>query len=225
MEPLVRASPVATALVIGTFVAAFVGEWAVTFRTRLNEARARSGGGANAVRAAATALAEINLLMPRERGERDRNTKQVLIVVTLGGLLLGWAAATRVPGARLPGNPWIALCLGLALMWAGVALRLWGVATLGSFFRRVVVVQAGHRIVTDGPYRFIRHPAYAGNLLSYLGLGLALGNGLSVAACALLPLLGHLPRIIVEEAALAAGLGEEYQIYARRTARLIPKVW
>lgn len=217
MEPLIRANPLATALLVATFLAALLAEWAVTFRTR----RAEFGP----LRAAAAALAEVNLLRTRERGERDRHTKQVLLLATLAGLLLGWLAATRLPGARLPGSAWTWLVVGLALMWAGVALRVWGVATLGRFFRRVVVVQAGHRLVTEGPYRLIRHPAYAGNLLLYLGIGVALGNGLSALACATLPALGHLPRILVEERALTEGLGEEYRRYASRTARLIPKVW
>jgi protein-S-isoprenylcysteine O-methyltransferase Ste14 len=110
-------------------------------------------------------------------------------------------------------------------MWAGIALRVWGVATLGRFFRRVVVVQEGHHVVTAGPYHWLRHPAYAGNLLSYLGLGVALGNWLSIGACVAIPVVAHLPRIQVEEATLTEALGEEYRAYARRTARLIPRIW
>lgn len=223
MQPLIRTNGVALGLVIATFVAAGVAEWVVTFRTRLAEEDGTRPGAF--MRAALTAYAEVNLLRTRERGERDRNTKQMLIAGVLAGLALGWLAAIRVPALRLPGNPWGWFAIGLALMWAGIALRIWGVATLGRYFRRVVVVQAGHHVVTAGPYRWMRHPAYAGNLLSYLGLGLALGNWLSVAACVVIPLVAHLPRIRVEEAALLDGLGEEYQAYARRTARLIPQVW
>ncbi len=223
MEPLIRTHGIAAGLVVATLVAAGVAEWAVTFRTRLAEER--DGRPVGPVRAATRAWAEVNLLRTRERGERDRNTKQILIAGILIALALAWLAATRVPASRLPGNPWLWLVLGLALMWAGIALRVWAVATLGRFFRRVVVVQAGHRIVTAGPYRWLRHPAYAGNLLAYLGLGIALGNALSVAACLIIPFVAHLPRIRVEEAALIDGLGDAYRSYMRRTARLIPHVW
>jgi protein-S-isoprenylcysteine O-methyltransferase Ste14 len=223
MEPLVRANPVAAALVVGTLVLAGLAEWAATARTRLTEAgddRPR-----DVLRTLVAAYAEVNLLRTRERGESDRNTKQILVAGIIIGLALGWLAAERVPALRMPGNPWIWFAIGLVCMWAGTALRVWGVATLGSFFRRVVVVQAGHRVVTAGPYRYLRHPAYAGNLLAYLGVGIALGNWLSIAACALIPFVAHLPRMKIEEDTLTGGLGEEYRAYMRRTARLIPRVW
>jgi protein-S-isoprenylcysteine O-methyltransferase Ste14 len=195
----------------------------VTFRTRLAEER--DGRPVGFLRAAAVAYAEVSLLRTRERGERDRNTKQILIIGVLVGLTLGVLAAIRAPALRFPGDLWFRFVIGLVLMWAGIALRVWAVATLGRFFRRVVVVQQGHRVVTAGPYRWLRHPAYAGNLLSYLGLGIALGNVLSVAACLMIPFVAHLPRIRAEEASLIDGLGDEYRAYMRHTARLIPRVW
>ncbi len=223
MKPLVQTNIAAAILVFGTVVAASLLEWWATYRTRLTEERAHTGG-AQRMRALVVSLGEMSLLT-RERGARDRMTKQVLVALVGVGVLLGWVAATRVPRLRMPGSPWIPLAAGLCVIWLGIGLRVWAVATLGRFFRRVVVIQEGHRVVQDGPYRVIRHPAYAGTLLTYLGFGVALGNGLSVAACFVIPLLGHLPRIIVEEKALHASLGEEYREYARHTTRLLPGVW
>src|SRR5947209_8076055 len=132
MEPLVRANSVAAALVIGTFVASGLAEWAATARTRLAEAE--DDRPRDVLRALVAAYAEVNLLRTRERGERDQNTKQILVAGIIIGLALGWLAADRVPASRMPGNPWIWLGIGLVCMWAGTALRVWGVATLGSFF-------------------------------------------------------------------------------------------
>ena len=87
------------------------------------------------------------------------------------------------------------------------------------------MIQEGHRLVTSGPYRYVRHPGYAGSLLAALGIGVALGNLLSLAAMFLLPLVALLRRIAVEEAALEAALGERYREYARSTRRLVPGVW
>jgi protein-S-isoprenylcysteine O-methyltransferase len=80
-------------------------------------------------------------------------------------------------------------------------------------------------VVTDGPYRLLRHPAYAGNLLAALGFGLALTNWAGLALAAGVPLLGHLPRIRVEERAMAGALGTEWLSYAAGTARIVPGVW
>ena len=79
--------------------------------------------------------------------------------------------------------------------------------------------------MTNGPYRFVRHPTYSGLLLLFLGTGLALGDWLSVAALVLLPGVGIGYRIMVEERMLLAGLGDDYAQYRKRTWRLVPGLW
>jgi protein-S-isoprenylcysteine O-methyltransferase Ste14 len=58
-----------------------------------------------------------------------------------------------------------------------------------------------------------------------LGIGVAFDNLLSVVACIVLPLVGALRRIEVEEDTLSRELGDSYKTYAQRTSRLIPGVW
>lgn len=157
--------------------------------------------------------------------DSDRGTKRILVGGMIAGLFGGWLAARYVPAAELPGNAWVWVVLGVLVAWAGLALRLAAIVALGRYFRRDVVVEAGQRIVRRGPYRFVRHPAYTGNLLAALGLGLALGNWLSVVALVVLPFLGHLPRIRIEEVALEGALGEPYRAYEAEIARLVPGVW
>jgi len=78
----------------------------------------------------------------------------------------------------------------------------------------VVVIQDGHHVVDSGPYRFVRHPSYSGGLLALAGVGVALGNWLSILAGAGEPLLAILIRVAVEEARLGRALGEDYRSYA-----------
>ena len=59
----------------------------------------------------------------------------------------------------------------------------------------------------------------------YTGVGIGLGNASSLAACLLLPAIGHIRRIPREEALLAQSLGAPYAEYQRRTRRLVPGVW
>src|SRR4029450_5148707 len=90
------------------------------------------------------------------------------------------AAAVFVPSAALPGDPWLTVGLGSTLVLFGTALRQWAAQALGPFFTRSVMIREGHRMVTSGPYRYVRHPGYAGVLVSLVGLALTLGNWLSV---------------------------------------------
>jgi protein-S-isoprenylcysteine O-methyltransferase Ste14 len=100
-----------------------------------------------------------------------------------------------------------------------------GDLTLGRHFRREVTIEPGQRLVRRGPYRLLRHPAYTGILLFCAGLGLAFGSWVSAAVALLVVFAGMLPRIRVEERALAQAFGADYEDYASSTARVLPYVW
>jgi protein-S-isoprenylcysteine O-methyltransferase Ste14 len=104
----------------------------------------------------------------------------------------------------------------------GIGFRLWAVATLRSFFTYTVQIKTGHRVIQSGPYRFVRHPAYAGTLLTLVGVGFALQSWGAVLLIAGVFTLVFGYRIWVEERALKASLGEEYISYSKRVKRLIP---
>ena len=215
----------ALAILVASIVAGGVLEWIVTLRERAATTLPAQPGAAAYARLALGTLAEVTLTRTSESAKEDRGTKRLIVVSAAAALLLGVLAARRAPSFELPGTGWGWFALGLALVWAGFGLRIWAIATLGRFFRRVVVVQEAHVVVRSGPYRFIRHPAYSGNLLMYAGLGFALVNLLSLAVLIVIPVVGHLPRIRVEEAELTRGLGEPYRLYAAETSRLVPGVW
>lgn len=117
------------------------------------------------------------------------------------------------------------LAIALAVLAAGVALRVWAVRTLGAAFRVVVSISEDQRLVTGGPYRILRHPSYTGLLLALLGIGLANGTVISVAAVIVVPVPAILWRVHVEEAALDASFGSAWEEYARHTRRLVPGLW
>ena len=114
---------------------------------------------------------------------------------------------------------------GIGLIWAGMALRLWAVMTLGQFFRTSVLVHEDHRLITSGPYRVLRHPSYTGSLITLGGIGLAMGNWLSVLIITGCALLAFAIRMMVEETALAEHFGAEFAMHKRRTWAIIPFIW
>lgn len=113
----------------------------------------------------------------------------------------------------------------LVLIWTGIGLRWWCFKTLGRYFTFRVMTSARQPVITKGPYRVLRHPSYTAILLILVGIAISYGNWLSLAALVLIPLLGFLYRIRVEEGALSATLGDAYMSYARGRKRLIPFVW
>lgn len=121
-------------------------------------------------------------------------------------------------------SEWV-FCPGLLLMFAGIAIRQWAVLTLGRYFSGIVGVQEGQKVVDDGPYRYVRHPAYTGMFVAFLGLGLALQSWCATLVLIVVLTIALWYRIRVEEKALAIVLGEEYLRYAKRTRMLIPFIF
>ena len=107
-------------------------------------------------------------------------------------------------------------------MLAGLLLREWSILVLGAFFSPVVEIEAGHRLVTAGPYRWIRHPAYTGMILYFLGISLALATWVGALVVLAAMVAATLYRMRVEEDLLLAAFGAEYQAYMSRTWRLFP---
>ena len=114
---------------------------------------------------------------------------------------------------------------GLLCMTAGLALRFWAIRVLARFFTVDVNIQPGHELIRHGPYRLLRHPAYTGSLMTFLGFGLALGNVWSLLVLLAPVILAFVWRMRVEERVLAEAFPAQYPDYARQTKRLIPFVW
>jgi len=107
-------------------------------------------------------------------------------------------------------------------MTGGTAFRWYSASLLGKYFTFDVATHGGQTVVEKGPYRYIRHPSYAGALLSLLGFGLTLGNWAGLLAGLSCLGVAYSYRIPVEERALASALGEPYRQYSKRTWRLVP---
>lgn len=161
-----------------------------------------------------------------EHGTRaDRGSFYLVAGAVLVGLVGGIAAADHLTGAAITVGTWPLFFVGLALMVAGVAIRQWAVLTLGRFFTVQVRLHDDQRVVDGGPYRWVRHPSYTGMLLTLIGTGLALGNWTGLAIVAVVPTIGLVLRIRVEERVLLEGLGEPYREFAAGRARLFPGLW
>ena len=131
----------------------------------------------------------------------------------------------RRGGLLWPGGLVWPVVAGVVLIAAGIGLRAWSIATLGRFFQYWIKVQPGHRVVTGGPYRYVRHPSYTGIALVLAGIALACDDIWSLVAVAVLGGAGLAVRIRAEERQLTQALGAEYEHFAAGRKRLVPGLW
>jgi protein-S-isoprenylcysteine O-methyltransferase Ste14 len=118
------------------------------------------------------------------------------------------------------------LCfLGLIVMIFGVVIRRTAISTLKKQFTVNVAIVEDHKIIDSGIYRHIRHPAYLGSLLAFLGLSISYQNWICLLQIFVPILVAFLNRISVEEKVLTEHFGEAYIEYTKRSNRLIPKLW
>jgi protein-S-isoprenylcysteine O-methyltransferase Ste14 len=168
----------------------------------------------------------VERLIIRSGGERstevrsDRGSGLLILLAIFGSISV--ANAFAASGITL--LPRASFYIGVAMMLLGMAFRFWAVATLRSFFSYTVQIKEGHHVIESGPYRFVRHPAYTGSLLTIAGVGFALQSWGAVLLIAIVFLVAFGYRMRVEERALVDSLGEEYLSYARRVKRIIPFV-
>jgi protein-S-isoprenylcysteine O-methyltransferase Ste14 len=111
--------------------------------------------------------------------------------------------------------------VGLGILCDG--LILWVFRSLGNSITPTVQTRAEHRLVTSGPYRYVRHPLYTVGTLFFLALAL-MADSWFIALMALLALIPLTLRIPNEEAHLIAKFGEEYRTYMRTTGMLLPRL-
>jgi protein-S-isoprenylcysteine O-methyltransferase Ste14 len=144
-------------------------------------------------------------------------------------LLLAIIAAFLLPRIRIlsfvnfaPVNTVLSI-IGVILCAAGMGFLVWARQTLGGNWSQTVAVKVCKELVTSGPYRFVRHPIYAGCLLACIGSAIACGG----AWIFLLILLGSLFlwRVGAEDRLMEKQFPKEYPEYKKRTKAMIPYIW
>jgi protein-S-isoprenylcysteine O-methyltransferase Ste14 len=115
--------------------------------------------------------------------------------------------------------------LGVVLAGIGLVLRAWAMRTLGAAYSRTLRTTTVQSLVTSGPYRWIRHPGYAGSICVWVGAALCFDSWPTALAVAVLMLLAYGWRIRAEERMLADHFGQPYRDYVASSWRLVPGVF
>ncbi len=160
----------------------------------------------------------------------DRRQEGIFILLTLRPVaLLGMSGmlAFVIDPAWMA---WSSVGLPSWLRWIGVPLGVMAATLLIVTFRFIgtnitdtVVTRARHTLVTDGPYRFVRHPFYVATALAMAANSLVTANWfLAVTGAVGVALIAIRTR--TEEQKLLERFGDEYSHYMQRTGRFIPRL-
>jgi len=114
--------------------------------------------------------------------------------------------------------------IGHIALWSGVILAVWAREALGAHWAHAAEYQVlpGQELVTDGPYRWIRHPMYTAFLVIFLGTEIMLGSWLISLSIPLYVFMIWQTR--KEERVLEESFGEQYRHYQRRTGMIFPRI-
>ena len=155
-----------------------------------------------------------------DRKTRNYNTAATIVSLTLG-LVLNWVKVLPFGITCASTILWI----GIGVMLLGLILRHWSIISLGRNFRTTIELEKGQKVIDKGPYRYIRHPSYAGIILFFIGYGIVSKDWISLGIAVSLPTASLIYRIQIEEKALAQGMGSDYVAYQKRTKKLLPGIW
>jgi protein-S-isoprenylcysteine O-methyltransferase Ste14 len=149
-------------------------------------------------------------------------------LIKIGGLLL-WLS----PLVYLINPTWMAWSkIGLpeSIRWLGVVLGVlctcgiyWLFSSIGTSITPTSATRKEHKLVTSGPYRWVRHPLYTVGTSMFIALGLMADNWF-ILALAVLAFVAMAWRTPKEEANLLEKFGDEYRDYMKRTGRYLPKL-
>lgn len=161
-----------------------------------------------------------------ERRMRTREKEGTQRIFVLAGTLLFLAGLLLVGFDRRWG--WSAVPTALVVAADIIVLAGYGIFVLvlraNRYLSRTVEVDAGQKIVTNGPYAVVRHPMYAGILLLYLSTPIALGSVWALIPFVILAALFPV-RILNEEKVLLREMPEYEGYMAKTRFRLIPGIW
>ena len=122
-----------------------------------------------------------------------------------------------------PQNIWLEIA-GTVVVATGVFLAIWARSLLGKNWSGRVMLQNAHYLVTEGPYRFVRHPIYLGGLFAMFGSSLVLGQVFGFAY-SILSTFGLAIKSRQEDALLAKQFPDEFPEYKQQVKMLLPYLY
>jgi protein-S-isoprenylcysteine O-methyltransferase Ste14 len=161
---------------------------------------------------------------PKAYTERPSSRLGHLVTIAIAlTLLFSDRVRGGILGLRVVPRSDAASAIALALTAAGILLAIWARLYLGGNWSAIVAIKQDHSLVRTGPYRYVRHPIYAGILTAMLGNAVGFGE----AGCLLsvsIAFAAFLAKARMEDAFLDARFGAAHRLYREQVRSLIPHV-
>jgi len=166
---------------------------------------------------------------PEAVAERKRDRESVIGVVLQGlSYAIVWSVQRRFFSPIFRVNRVLEVILALitaVIAFGSVWIVMAAVRTLGKEWSVTARLVEGHKLATDGPYRFVRHPIYIGMLGMLLATGLAISHWAALIAALVIFFIGTIIRVRSEERLLREQFGAEFDQYKRQVVALIPGLY
>ncbi len=162
---------------------------------------------------------------PRDKAVRRERVSYVGIVIQALGYTAIWILERPrfSPIVPLPGAlAYLPPALAAALSIGGVWMSMTALRSLGKEWSLEARLIEGHQLVTEGPYRLVRHPIYSAMLGKLIATGIVVSHWIGLLAGVALFSIGTAIRVRSEEKLLRAQFGAEYEAYARRVPGIVP---
>ena len=163
-----------------------------------------------------------------EKVSRKADGTFMMTIIRLGGFVL-WMS----PLVYLIHPMWMSWSkIGLPewVRWLGVGLGIlcdfgiyWLFSSIGSGITPTSATRTEHKLVTSGPYRWVRHPLYTIGSSMFVAFGMMADNWF-IAGLGILSFIMMAIRTPKEEVNLVEKFGDEYLDYMKSTGRFLPKL-
>ncbi len=153
---------------------------------------------------------------------RERIAYWIVAAAFQLGLVYGFTP--WMDGAHVPIPDAVRWPLGVLFNLAAFGLFVWIHRALGRNWSGILEVRENHQLVTDGPYRWVRHPMYSTFFLFCLAQFTLSANWLVGLISFLTMAFFYLQRVHDEEGMLLGQFGDAYRHYMKRTGRLLPRI-